>query len=159
MNTWNWNGARWWKCDFHAHTPASDDYGKGPCQTQLKAHTAKEWLLDHMRAEVDCVAITDHNSGLWIDRLKQALRELDQGNPEGYRPVHLFPGVEISASGGVHVLAVFGVDKATADIDSLLGADRRRWRLSDVFRREPCGIRFAMSWRAARKPSNNATAA
>ncbi|EFS9361972.1 taurine dioxygenase [Escherichia coli] len=24
----NWIGSRWWKFDFHNHTPASDDYGK-----------------------------------------------------------------------------------------------------------------------------------
>ena len=29
MKEWGWNGARWWKCDFHTHTPASNDYGKG----------------------------------------------------------------------------------------------------------------------------------
>jgi len=26
----NWIGSRLWKFDFHNHTPASDDYGKGP---------------------------------------------------------------------------------------------------------------------------------
>lgn len=46
---WDWNGARWWKFDFHTHTPASDDYGKGPQQAQLKLRTPKEWLLDHGR--------------------------------------------------------------------------------------------------------------
>jgi hypothetical protein len=24
----NWIGSRWWKFDFHNHTPASDDLGK-----------------------------------------------------------------------------------------------------------------------------------
>jgi len=26
---WRYPGARWWKFDFHTHTPASKDYGKG----------------------------------------------------------------------------------------------------------------------------------
>ena len=71
---------------------------------------------------IDCVAITDHNSGEWIDRLKQALAQLEQQNQQGYRPLHLFPGVEISASGGVHILAIFDPQKTTGDINTLLGA-------------------------------------
>jgi len=119
---WNWDGARWWKFDFHAHTPASEDYGKGPNQTHLKQRTPKEWLLDYMRAGVDCVAITDHNSGAWIDRLKGALEELESEKPEGFRPIYLFPGVEISVNGGLHLLAILDPSKTTSDIDTLLGA-------------------------------------
>ena len=117
-----WNGARWWKCDFHTHTPASNDYGKGPDQESLKEKSEKSWLLDYMRAGVDCVAITDHNTGTWIDRVKTALGELESENPEGYRPLYVFPGVEISVHGGIHILAVLGCEKTTSDIDSLLGA-------------------------------------
>jgi len=122
MRTWNWNGARWWKFDFHTHTPASDDYGKGPQQAQLKQRTPKEWLLDYMRAGIDCVAVTDHNTGAWVDQLKTALAELESRQPEGFRPLHLFPGVEISVNGGVHLLAILGCDRTTPDIDTLLGA-------------------------------------
>jgi energy-coupling factor transporter ATP-binding protein EcfA2 len=122
MTDWNWNGARWWKFDFHAHTPASDDYGKGPQQSSLKGRTPAEWLLDYMRAGIDCVVVADHNSGAWIDRLRQALDELDQREPAGHRPLHLFGGVEITVSGGIHMLAVLGLDTATEKIDTLLGA-------------------------------------
>jgi len=122
MTTWNWNGARWWKFDFHSHTPASEDYGKGPDQNLLKQRTAHEWLLDYMKAGIDCVAITDHNSGAWIDILKHAYNQLVEEKPEGFRTIYLFPGVEISVNGGIHVLAIFGNEKTTADIDSLLGA-------------------------------------
>jgi len=123
MNDWNWNGARWWRFDFHTHTPASDDYGKNrPNQNELKKRTPSDWLLDYMRAGIDCVAVTDHNSGAWIDLLKQALVTLEQGQPDDYRPIHIFPGVEISVNGGIHVLGILGADTTTADIDSLLGA-------------------------------------
>lgn len=122
LASWEWNGARWWKFDLHTHTPASDDYGKGPHQAELKQLTPKEWLLGYMRAGHDCVAITDHNSGAWIDRLRSALGELDEEQPDGYRPIHLFPGVEISVNGGVHLLGVIATDGITSDIDSLLGA-------------------------------------
>ena len=108
MVDWEFNGSRWWKFDFHAHTPVSEDYGKGPQQEQLKQMTPKDWLLCYMQAGIDCVAVTDHNSGAWIDELKNALDDFDKNNPEEYRPIHLFPGVEISVQGGIHVLAIFG---------------------------------------------------
>ena len=122
MTNWKWNGARWWKFDLHAHTPASEDYGKGPDQMILKERTPGEWLLDYMRAGIDCVAITDHNTGAWVDRVKAALRELEAEQPDGFRPMHVFPGVEISVNGGVHLLAILGLEKSMSDIDTLLGA-------------------------------------
>ena len=121
MKEWKWEGSRWWKFDFHTHTPASNDYGRGPNQAILKKHTPRQWLLDYMRAGIDCVAITDHNSGKWIDRVKDELDQLIHERPEGFRPIYIFPGVEISVHDGVHLLAIFGCDKKTADIDSLLG--------------------------------------
>ena len=124
MVNWEWNGARWWKFDFHSHTPASEDYGKGPNQKTLKGRTPEEWLLDYMQAGIDCVVVTDHNSGGWVDKLKLALKDLTEKEeqPTGFRPIHIFPGVEISVNGGVHLLGVLSPDKGTSDIDSLIGA-------------------------------------
>ena len=121
MTDWKWNGSRWWKFDFHAHTPASDDYGKGSDQATLKQRTPREWLLDYMLAGIDCVAITDHNTGAWVDRVKTALSELESEQPEGFRPIHVFPGVEISVNGGMHVLAIFDPSKTSSDLDVLRG--------------------------------------
>jgi len=125
---WHYPGARWWKFDFHTHTPASDDYGKGPTQASLKQTTPRDWLLGFMRAGVDCVAVTDHNSGEWIDKLQDALVALEQELPTDFRPLYLFPGVEITASGGVHILALLDVDKTSADVERLLGAVDYRGR-------------------------------
>jgi len=119
---WTWAGAKWWKFDFHSHTPESGDYGKGPNQGQLKRLPHKDWLLSYMRQGIDCVVVTDHNSGAWVDPLKQALLELaSEGHPD-FRPLYLFPGVEITVQGNIHILAVLDTDKTTSDIDSLLGA-------------------------------------
>lgn len=122
MSGWPFSGARWWRFDFHTHTPASHDFMAGRSQQTKDEVTPKLWLQKFMERKIDCVAVTDHNSGAWVDRLKKELGELEQDSPNWYRPLHLFPGVEISANGGVHILAVFGTDKATADIDHLLGA-------------------------------------
>jgi len=85
------------------------------------------WLLKYMAAQIDCVAVTDHNSGTWIDLLKAAYAAMkalaDQGQPPaGFRELTLFPGVEISTQGGVHVLAVLDPAATTSDIDTLLGS-------------------------------------
>jgi ABC-type enterochelin transport system ATPase subunit/PHP family Zn ribbon phosphoesterase len=122
MNSWDWNGSRWWRFDFHSHSPASSDYGKGEHQAQLRSRTPRQWLLDQMAAGIDCATITDHNTGVWIDQLQKALSELSTERPAGFRPVILFPGVEISVNGGIHVLAILSPGKTTADVDSLLGA-------------------------------------
>ena len=113
MDVYQFAGARWWKFDFHTHTPASD----------FRENITPEcWLKAFMQKGIDCVAITDHNSGAWIDPLKQKLKELEENKPIWYRPLHLFPGVEISVSGNVHILAIFGPDRDGSCIDQLLGA-------------------------------------
>ena len=119
---WHYPGARWWRFDFHTHTPASIDYGKGEKQSSLKQLEPKEWLLAFMRTEVDCVAVTDHNTGEWFDRLKNEYDDLERTQHPEFRPLHLFPGVELSVNGGFHLLAIFDTDKSTADVDALIGA-------------------------------------
>lgn len=121
MNQWQFPGSRWWKFDFHTHTPASKDFLGGNQEAKDRI-TPEFWLRKFMEKQIDCVAVTDHNSGAWIDKLKEKLEELKQEKPDWHRPLHLFPGVEISASGGVHILAIFDPEKGNRDIDSLLGA-------------------------------------
>jgi energy-coupling factor transporter ATP-binding protein EcfA2 len=119
---WPYPGSGWWKFDFHTHTPASTDFGKGQDQATLKQMSPKEWLLGYMRAEIDCVAVTDHNSGEWIERLKLALTELETEKHAEFRKLHLFPGVEITANASVHVLAIFDPSCTATDVAKLLGA-------------------------------------
>lgn len=121
-SNWHYPGSRWWKFDFHTHTPASKDacgLEKAGTSNEL---TPEKWLLKYMAAKIDCVAITDHNSGTWVDKLKTAYEQMKAQPPAGFRELTLFPGVEISVQGGVHVLAIFGTDAATSDIDTLLGS-------------------------------------
>lgn len=120
---WPYPGSRWWKFDFHTHTPASRDT---PWHTQSLTLSPEDWLLKYMAAEIDCVAVTDHNSGAWIDTLKTAYAEMKGASdlglpPDGFRELTLFPGVEISVQGGVHLLALFGPEATTSHIDTLLG--------------------------------------
>ncbi len=120
---WPYPGARWWKFDLHTHSPASDDYGGGG-DVGSRDIAPTEWLLGFMRAEIDCVAITDHNSGEWIDKLKDTLERMERDRTAGFRPLYLFPGVELSVNGGFHLLAILDRDATTSDVDALLGAVR-----------------------------------
>ena len=125
MNQLDYPGARWWKFDCHTHTPASDDFMKGRSEEEKEKVDPEFWLRKFMEKEIDCVAVTDHNGGEWIDELKKTLQTLSAGEddkPEWYRSLCLFPGVEISVHGGVHLLAIFDPEKTKAHIDSLLGA-------------------------------------
>lgn len=124
VQEWDLAGSRWWKFDFHSHTPASNCYGKGPDQDRLRTISPRDWLLNYMKAEIDCVAITDHNTGEWIDKLQNDLKELDTEKPFGYRKLYLFPGVEINVNGGFHILAILPEEATKQDVDYLLGAIR-----------------------------------
>ena len=94
----------------------------GPNYESLRAMRPSEWLLRFMRAEVDCVAVTDHNSGAWLDALQAELATMEADPPQGFRPLYLFPGVELSVNGGFHLLAIFAPETTSAAIDTLLGA-------------------------------------
>ncbi len=119
-------GAKWWKFDFHTHTPASSDYGKGREQALLRQIEPREWLLNHMRAGIDCIGVTDHNSTKWIGELQSALVALERDSPDDFRPLTLFPGVEITVNGGVHLLALFEPGTPPERVQSLLGEVRYR---------------------------------
>lgn len=60
----------------------------------------------YIDAGVDGIAITDHNSHIGIDQARGALEDLRRDNPELPEFV-IFPGVEITASGGTHILGIF----------------------------------------------------
>ena len=123
---WPYHGARWWKFDFHTHTPASKDTRAWQAAIGTPDElTPQDWLLKYMDAEIDCVAVTDHNSGEWIDRLKSAYSEMKRQSdagcpPSGFRELHIFPGVEITVQNGFHLLAIFDPSASSQTISDLL---------------------------------------
>jgi ABC-type lipoprotein export system ATPase subunit len=118
MNTQQYPGSHWWKFDFHNHTPASSDYDL----SEIKTLQARDWLLAYMGKGIDCVAVTDHNTSGWIDRLQSALSEMEKDDPPviGYRPLTLFPGIEITTSDSLHILAIFSPKTSKSTLDGLL---------------------------------------
>ena len=74
-----------------------------------------------MDAGIDCVAITDHNTASWIDKLKDEYAALQAERPADFRELHLFPGVEITVHGGAHLLAIFDPNTTREELVALLG--------------------------------------
>ncbi|HIQ35564.1 MULTISPECIES: TrlF family AAA-like ATPase [Acinetobacter] len=110
-------GSQWYKFDFHTHTPASLDYRDNPAPSCL------DWLKAVMSAKIDCVAITDHNTGSGIDSLKDAY--LNCQNESWFRPLTIFPGCEITISQGqgrIHFLAIFDPSTSSENITHFLGS-------------------------------------
>lgn len=146
---WPFPGSRWWKFDFHTHTPASLDTTAWQKVIGTENEiTPERWLMKFMAASIDCVAVTDHNSGAWIDKLKEAYGQLKEraesgAVPEGFRELTIFPGVEISVSGGLHILAVFEPGDTTRTITDLLARvdyNGKDGLCDDVTRKSPVEV-------------------
>jgi DNA repair ATPase RecN len=103
----NSHGLVFKKFDFHLHTPASSDYKE-------KTITADQIVDTAISKGLTGIAVTDHHSAAWIDIVKAAAK------PKG---LVVFPGAEILATGGksgVHVLAIFNVDKNVSWVTQFL---------------------------------------
>lgn len=101
----HYKGARWYKCDFHLHTPASLCF-------KDKTVTPGQWINRVKELHLNCVAVTDHNTGEWIDKVKPIAQA------EG---IVVFPGVEITCdTSKIHLLILFDTDKGTQDVNDFL---------------------------------------
>lgn len=100
-----YRGSKWFKCDLHLHTPASQ------CFTDKKV-TPERWVEAAIESGLQCVAVTDHNSGGFIDEIKAAA--IGKG-------LVVFPGVEITCdTSKIHLLVLFDLDKTKQDVEDFL---------------------------------------
>ncbi|OBB30542.1 histidinol-phosphatase [Mycolicibacterium fortuitum] len=72
---------------------------------------------------MDGVVITDHNTHEGINQAREALEDLRRENPAMPNLV-LFPGVELTVSGGVHVIGIFDPADNAETINSLISRCR-----------------------------------
>ena len=101
----NYRGTKWYKCDFHLHTPASKCFLD-------KEVSPEQWVKACIEVGLQCVAVTDHNTGEWIDKIKAAAIDTS---------LTIFPGVEITCdTSKIHLLVLFEKDKNTRDIEDFL---------------------------------------
>lgn len=100
-----YKGARWFKCDLHLHTPASR------CFKQQDV-TPEQWVSAAKEVGLDCVAVTDHNCGTWIDRIKAVAENAG---------LIVFPGVEITCdTSKIHLLIIFDRNVTTQQVEDFL---------------------------------------
>ncbi|MFC1905219.1 TrlF family AAA-like ATPase [Chloroflexota bacterium] len=98
-------GAVWLKMDLHIHTPASLDIGE-----ESKKASPKDLVDIALSKQLDAIAITDHNSAYWCDKVSEAAK---------LTKLKVFPGVEISTHQG-HMLGIFDINTPASKIEDLL---------------------------------------
>lgn len=98
-------GGKWWKVDFHLHTPGSYDYGHG--DESLQSMTPEEFLRNCMEKELDCIVVSDHETFKWVPELRNAQERMRTEHADYYREIVIFPGIEINTQGNVHLLGIF----------------------------------------------------
>ena len=112
-------GLQWKKFDLHIHTPASKE-------DKIPKNIKPSDIIDKAISEgLDAICISDHNSGDWIDEVKEAAKG---------KGITVFPGVEITAPSGkinIHILAIFDPTKSQEDINIFLG----KFGIDDVDKR------------------------
>ena len=104
----------YYRVDLHVHSPASSDY----CgDSDISPY---EFVAAFVAREVDLIAITDHNTGTFIDDAITARNRI--ASEEGQN-ITVLPGVELNVSPGVHLLAILpeGGSEAISDLLSRLG--------------------------------------
>ena len=108
--SWNWPGARWWRVDLHAHTPASYDFAD---RFNLGEDRWQKWLESVQDAGIHAVAVTDHNTAAGITPIQQAAATM-QDSPT------IFPGVELTANDGSHLLLLVDPSSQETHVEHLL---------------------------------------
>ena len=104
----------YYRVDLHVHSPDSSDYSG---DTSISAY---KFVSEFVSRGCDLIAITDHNTGTYIDRAIAARNEI--ATKEGNN-ITILPGVELYVSPGVHLLAILpeGGSAAISDLLSRLG--------------------------------------
>lgn len=113
-------GARWWKIDFHAHSPYSFDFGGLEGQETQTDVTVEQWLLAYMQAGIDGIVVSDHNEHAGIKEARTELKRLQASDHPNYRELTIFPGVEITTHSGYHLLAIFDPQDSEEAVNGVL---------------------------------------
>ena len=97
------------------HTDASSDYSD-------VHYSHRNWLLKCMEKELDCVVISDHNTGSNVDAIKNEYIQLREENHVNFRELIIFPAIELTVNNGIHLLVLFPEDTGSQKISTFLGA-------------------------------------
>lgn len=107
---WDWPGSRWWRVDFHVHTLASYDF-QSPSEGENPDWAG--WITAARDASIQAIAITDHNTAEAVGPLQEAAAGIEDAPT-------LFPGIELTASDGSHLLVLLGPEGKQQHVEDLL---------------------------------------
>ena len=109
------NGAHFYKCDLHTHTPSDKRFksGKWPLDTEEQKYAFAQELVRYAQEdrELNILGVTEHNDVSWLPYVQEATEGQD---------IVVFPGVELGALAGqkaVHFLALFDPETDPEKID------------------------------------------
>jgi len=114
------NGARFYRVDFHNHTPHDPAFHCGGLAIDTdeeKAEFAREYVR-HLKEtqQLEIVGITEHNDVSWLPYIQAAAQEAG---------LVVFPGIELGANDGkrqVHFLALFNPGTAAGTLDHFISS-------------------------------------
>ena len=99
--------AKWYKIDFHTHSPASKCF-------KDKSVTAKQWINAAKQAGLDAVVLTDHNSVAFMNSI-DSLQEEDK------KDIKVFCGIELCVSADyAHIIVIFDDKLTTRQIEDAI---------------------------------------
>lgn len=111
--------AKWYKIDFHTHTPASRCF-------EDKTITPRQWLEAAKNSGINAVVITDHNSVEFISQIEEVKKDYEELNN-----FKVFYGIEICVSANLtHFLVIFDDKMQVSQVeDSIIriGLNREIW--------------------------------
>ena len=108
--SWDWPGSRWWRVDLHAHSPESYDF---KCDSGKDSLSWMSWVSAANDAGIHAIAVTDHNTADAVSHLQQVVPDMKVA------PV-LFPGVELTASDGTHLLLLLDPRSTQQHVEEIL---------------------------------------
>ena len=113
------NGARFYKCDLHTHTPADGRFNcEGwPVETEEEKQAFARKLVRYAQMRgLDILGVTSHNDVSWLPYVQEAAEEVG---------LIVFPGLELGALAGqktIHFLALFNPGTPAEHIDHWLSS-------------------------------------
>ena len=116
--------AKWYKVDFHTHTPESNCFPD-------KSVTPDMWLKAAKESGMNAVIVTDHNSVGYINKIEEIKSKYED------RDFKVFYGIELCVSAEfTHFLLVFDDKMTVVDIQdaviSHLGLQRHNWANTEI---------------------------
>ena len=112
--------AKWYKIDFHTHTPESKCFPD-------KSITPAKWLEAAKNSGLNAVVVSDHNSVGFIEKIESIKHDYEEKNK-----FKVFYGIEACISADfTHILIIFddvmGVKAIEDAVIGCLGLTRDKW--------------------------------